>query len=66
MLCEYCPSSHVIANFAMTYTHHLLSNIAVNLGLTKNLLDGDGDVVKNIEMRSDFKLLLSSFGKYAN
>jgi hypothetical protein len=55
-----------MANFAMTFTHHLLSNFAVNLGLTKNLLDGDGDVVKNIEMRSDFKLLLSSVGKYGN
>ncbi len=66
MLYEYCPSSHVMANFAMTSTHHHLSNFAVNLGLTKNLLDGDGDVVKNIEMKSYFKLLLSSVGKYAN
>ncbi len=55
-----------MANFAMTSTNHLLTNFAVNLGLTKNLLDGDGDVVKNIKMRSDFKLLLSSVGKYGN
>jgi len=55
-----------MANFAMTSTHHLFSNFTVNLGLTKNLLDGDGDVVKNIEMRSYCKLLLSSVGKYAN
>jgi hypothetical protein len=57
-----------MANFGMTSTHNLLSNFAVNLGLTKNLLDGDGDedVAKNIEMRSDFKHLLSSVGKYGN